>query len=127
MKQWGSNYFIQHPLYPLEKITSAFVLDCVGLGKNKFWLFGAKHFNAAYEELEKNLKPEFLKDIIPRKESGSDQYFFQEKEITSFFAHNISQKSWNHTPEDDPEVLNPKILKKIADFIYEAAVYFANR
>jgi hypothetical protein len=123
----GSKYFLDHPPVPLGKIASAFVLDCVGLGKGQFWLFGAGHFVKAYEEIKKNIDPTLFDGFQPREEGGSDQYFFQQKEVPSFFAHNIRESSREHTPQDDIELLNPNALKKAAQLIYEAALYMANK
>lgn len=124
---YGSKYFIENPLVPLDKITSAFILDCVGLGEGEFWLFGAGHFTPVFDEIKTNIPVNLLEGFHPRKEAGSDQYFFQQKEIPSFFAHNIREISFGHTPEDDVEALNPNTLRKCALLIYEASIFSANR
>jgi len=124
---WGSKHFIDHPPVPLGKIASLFVLDCVGLGKGEFWLFGAGHFVKVYEEIKNHIDPALLEGFQPREEAGSDQYYFQQKEVPSFFAHNIRESSNEHTPQDDVESLNPTALKKAARLVYEAALYMANK
>jgi hypothetical protein len=124
---YGSKHFVEYPVVPLEKIASVFVLDCVGLGEGKFWLFGAKHFSNLFLQIKKNIPSNLLIGIHPREEAGSDQYFFQQKEVPSFFAHNICDKSFNHTPYDNTEILNPEALKKVAELIYESALYVANK
>lgn len=104
---YGSQYFIENPVVPHEQIAAVFVLDCVGLGAGEFWLFGAGHFTEKFEEIKNNLDPNLLEGFHPRKEAGSDQYFFQQKEIPSFFVHNIHKTPFGHTPQDDVSNLNP--------------------
>jgi hypothetical protein len=122
---YGSQYFVNNSTVPLGKIASAFIMDCVGLGEGKFWLFGAGHFSKPYEDIKAHLDRTLWEPFQPRAEAGSDQYYFQQKEVVSFFTHNIRGDSFEHTPQDDVETLNAAALKKVALFVYEAALYVA--
>lgn len=124
---YGSQYFIENPVVLNEKIAATFVLDCVGLGDGEFWIFGAGHFADKFEEIKKNIDPILLEGFQPREEAGSDQYYFQQKEITSFFVHNIHKTPFGHTPYDDVTNLNPHALEKAARLIYHSALFAASK
>ncbi len=123
---WGSQYFLANSMFPLDRIKSVFVLDVVGRGDGEFYLFGAGHFTDQYEALKKKIDPGLLDGFKPREDAGSDQYYFQQKEIPSYFAHNIREDSISHTPEDDTDVLDPKVLEKVGRLFYHAALAAAN-
>lgn len=124
---FGSQYFIEHPVVSIDKIASAFVLDCVGLGKGEFWLFGADHFVKEFADIKDNINPSLLQGFHPRKEAGSDQYYFQQKEIPSFFVHNIHKTPVGHTPQDVVTNLNAPSLDKAARLVYHAALFTASK
>jgi len=122
---YGSKYFLDHPPLALEKIVSAFILDCVGHGEGKFWLFGAEHFSEAFKRLREHVDADLISEFRPRAEGGSDQYFFQEKGVISFFVHNVQETALGHTPQDDLAHLNVVSLGRAARFVYAAASFTA--
>jgi hypothetical protein len=123
---WGSRHFITYPLIPLDRIQSVFVLDVVGRGDGEFYLFGAGHFTDQFEAIKKEIDPDLLIGFKAREDAGSDQYYFQQKEIPSYFAHNIREDSISHTPEDRTDALDPKVLEKVGRLFYHAALAAAD-
>ena len=79
-----------------------------------------------FDKLASMIDPRLLEGFTPRKEGGSDQYFFQEKEIPSYFAHNIRKNIISHTPEDDAAAMNPEALEKVGRLFYHLASAAAN-
>jgi hypothetical protein len=73
------------------------------------------------------MDPKLLQGFHPRKEAGSDQYYFQRKEIPSFFVHNIHKTPVGHTPQDVVSNLNPQALDKAACLIYHTALFTASQ
>ena len=122
----GSQYYVNHPMYPLEDIQFLLNLDILGTGDDGVQVVnGSKHQNLFDNLVALNEKDHLLKQVKIRGEAcNSDHCFFSEKGVPSFFMytlggiahyHNIYDKSATLplTEYDDLFVLLKKFIKEI--------------
>lgn len=103
----GSNYYVAHPLYPLEETVAMVNFDMVGrLRENKLSVYGtgtASEFGPLLDRLPN--PSEIVLDRIEGVMPNSDHYGFHLKKIPSIhFFTGLSDEY--HTPEDDVELIN---------------------
>jgi len=117
---FGSQYFVDNPIFPLDKNAFNFCVDNVGWGDGQFWLFSANNFPEEFEVVKAGVDRDLLKHFIPKGLGGSDSYFFQAKGIPVLFAHTTQSQMYNHRPLDRAELINPLALRNVAKFMYQA-------
>lgn len=104
----GSEYYAEHPLFPLESIKFLLNLDMVGTGSEGIRVVNGNALKQAFEKLEGiNRSDSLLKAVGPRGESAnSDHYWFYKKGVPSFFIYTTGPE-WReyHTPADRPQGL----------------------
>lgn len=103
----GSNYYVAHPLFPLEETVAMINFDMVGrLRENKLSVYGlgtAEEFPALLDRLPN--PSEIVYDRIEGVMPNSDHYGFHLKKIPAIhFFTGLSEEY--HTPEDDIELIN---------------------
>jgi aminopeptidase YwaD len=102
----GSNYFIEHPLLPLEKIQMLINLDMVGSGSEGITVVNGDLFPDVMESFERiNAANNYLPEIKMRGEScSSDHCPFYQKGVKSVFIYTRGPEHMAyHTPEDNSE------------------------
>ncbi len=101
---FGSTWFTDHPLFPLEKIKFVINLDMVGTGEK-----GAAIVNGDIPEYQKiketfqaiNLQKEYFSDLKIRGESkNSDHYPFHAKGVKAVFFYTMGANTYYHSPSD---------------------------
>jgi microsomal dipeptidase-like Zn-dependent dipeptidase len=117
---WGSRYFVDHPIFPLDKNAFNFCVDNVGWGDGEFFLFSANNFPEEFAIVKEAVDRDLMKSFVPRGLGGSDSYIFQARGIPALFAHTTQSQSYNHRPMDTPELINPLALKNVTKFMYQA-------
>ncbi|MCA9040485.1 MAG: M20/M25/M40 family metallo-hydrolase [Planctomycetaceae bacterium] len=113
----GSDYYVEHPLYPLEKTVAMLNFDMVGnLQEDQLTVYGtgtAKEFDALVESANESTKLKLNK--IEGVMGASDHYSFFRHDIPCFhFFSGFTQEY--HTPSDDFETLNIAGMEKIIQF-----------
>ncbi|MBA3315323.1 MAG: M28 family peptidase [Planctomycetota bacterium] len=113
----GSNYYVEHPVVPLDKTIAMLNFDMVGrLGDNPLTVYGvgsATEFDEliakASEDREYEVKP------VDGVMGASDHYGFFLKRVPVFhFFTGLTEQY--HTPSDDVETLNLPGIVNAVDF-----------
>ncbi len=99
----GSNYYAEHPLFPLAQIKFLINLDMIGSGSEGIGVVNGQHLKKAGLLLQQlNDKGKYLSEVALRGESkNSDHFPFYNKGVSCFFIYTMG-KEWPyyHTPED---------------------------
>jgi len=119
---YGSKNFITNPYLDLKNIIGYFNLDMVGQGDGKVNLMGTYYSEKIFEILNRDLKPEIKRLIIPKRggPGGSDQTYFLLYGIPSFFIYTKGYHYNYHTIWDLPENINVNALRNTALVLYES-------
>jgi hypothetical protein len=143
---WGSAYYANHPVYPLEKTTADLNIDMVGrIGSeydkdkdsaNYIYVIGddklssdlapiADLVNNANSKLKLDRKYNDPKDPN-RFYYRSDHYNFAEKGVPIIFYFNGVHKDY-HRPTDTPDKINYPLMAKRGQLVFHTAWEMANR
>ncbi len=99
----GSNYYVEHPLFPLSQIKFLINLDMVGSGSKGIGLVNGQHIKRASQLIQQlNEKGKYLPEVALRGESkNSDHFPFYNKGVSCFFIYTMGEEwPYYHTPED---------------------------
>ena len=130
----GSRYYVDHPLYPLEKTVVYFNIDMVGTGDSDLLVGGMWEYGRFYDLLRAGLDPETVKKLKPRVNyRGSDHSAFWAKGITALSLRTgeiLTEKLDDehpeyHTPGDRPELIDPDLLRLAAQYHIDAIRHLA--
>jgi hypothetical protein len=142
---WGSEYYGDHPLFPLEKTTADLNIDMIGRSDpkrtkgdslNYVYVVGddklssdlrviSEAANNRYTRLELDYKyndPEDTEFIYYR----SDHYNFAKNGVPVIFYFNGTHADY-HRPTDTPDKINYPLLAKRAQLVFYTAWEMANR
>jgi len=142
---WGSAYYGDHPVFPLEKTTADLNIDMVGRvdpkrkvgdSMNYVYVVGddklstdlrpiSESVNKKYTKLELDYKYNDPKDT-ERIYFRSDHYNFAKKGVPIIFYFNGTHNDY-HRPTDTPEKINYDLMAKRARFVFYTAWEMANR
>ena len=142
---WGSAYYTDHPVFPLEKTTVDLNIDMIGridpkrlLGDstNYVYVVGddklssdlrpiSEAMNKKYSKLELDYKYNDPKDT-ERIYFRSDHYNFAKNGVPIIFYFNGTHRDY-HRPTDTPDKINYNLLEKRARFVFYTAWEMANR
>lgn len=103
----GSQYFVNHPLFPLEKIRFLLNIDLAGTGADGITAVNGAVFTEEFELLKAiNTKESLLKQVLPRdKAPNSDHYWFSENGVRAMFIYQMGEYGHYHDPGDRAEIL----------------------
>ena len=120
----GSEYYTEHPLFPLKKIKFMLNLDMVGTGSDGIKVVNGSIFKPEFEKLKAlNEKGGYLKAISERGEAAnSDHYFFYKHGVKSFFIYTLGgEYKEYHTVGDKaaglPLTKYSELFKLVCDFV----------
>jgi hypothetical protein len=142
---WGSEYYSDHPSYPLENTTVDLNIDMIGRidpnrkhgdSTNYVYVVGddklsselkpiSEAQNKKYTKLELDYKfndPQDTEGIYYR----SDHYNFARKGVPIIFYFDGLHKDY-HRPSDTPDKINYDLLEKRAKLVFYTAWVMANR
>lgn len=142
---WGSEYYSDHPVYPLEKTTVDLNIDMIGRtdpkrkvgdSSNYVYVVGddklssdlrpiSVAMNKKYTKLELDYKYNAPKDP-ERIYYRSDHYNFARKGVPIIFYFNGTHKDY-HQPSDTPDKIDYKQMAKRAQLVFYTAWEMANR
>ncbi len=124
----GSAYYVNHPLFPLDKTVAMFNLDMIGrLRENKLTVFGAGTAPRWKPLLEKLAEQGGLK--LVEKDSGfgpSDQSSFYSKKVPVLHFFTGLHRDY-HRPSDDWDKINVEGLLRVVDLVEQMVVATAER
>lgn len=104
----GSQYYTEHPLFPLTSIEFLFNLDIMGSGEEGATVVNATLFPEQFEILKSiNEKQQYLPKIASRgAAANSDHYFFTQKGVPAFFMYTMGPNKHYHDVYDTYEELS---------------------
>lgn len=94
----GSNYYTEHPIFPMESIDFLFNLDIMGSGEDGATVVNATLFPEQFTALTTiNTEKQYLAKIGARGEAAnSDHYFFTKKGVPAFFMYTMGPNKHYH-------------------------------
>jgi aminopeptidase YwaD len=94
----GSHEYVQHPVFPLDRISFLFNIDIMGSGEEGATVVNATKFPAQFDLLKKiNDNGKYLVKIAPRGEAAnSDHYFFTKAGVPAFFLYTMGPNKHYH-------------------------------
>lgn len=142
---WGSEYYSDHPLFPLNKTTVDLNIDMIGRidpkrkegdSTNYVYVVGddklssdlrpiSESMNKKYTKLELDYKYNAPKDP-ERIYYRSDHYNFARKGVPIIFYFNGTHNDY-HRPTDTPDKINYSLMAKRAQLVFYTAWEMANR
>ncbi len=104
---FGSYYYTQNPLFPLNKIALLLNLDLMGTGDKGLTAVNATEFPDEFQDLQLvNMEGDFLPTIAARgKAKNSDHYYFTENGVKSFFFYLMGDYHFYHDVDDKPDAV----------------------
>ncbi len=143
---WGSGYYADHPVYPLDKTTVDLNIDMIGRidatrkqgdSTNYVYVVGddklssdlkpiSETMNKKYTNLELDYKFNDAKDPN-RIYFRSDHYNFAQKGVPIIFYYDGMLGADYHKPTDTPDKINYQLLAKRAQLVFYTAWEMANR
>lgn len=144
---WGSEYYANHPIFPLDKTTVDLNIDMIGRVGTEYQKGNKDSLNYVYiigdDKLSSDLTPiteqvnnKNLKLKLDRKYNDpkdpnrfyyrSDHYNFAEKGVPIIFYFNGVHQDY-HQPTDTPDKINYPLMEKRAQLVFYTAWEMANR
>ncbi|HYV93205.1 MAG TPA: M28 family peptidase [Chitinophagales bacterium] len=118
----GSMYFVNNPLFALDKIKFLVNLDIVGTGDEGIKVVNATEFPKQFDQLVKlNDEHHYVKQVAPRgKAANSDHYPFYMNQVPCFFIYTMGGIAAYHDIYDRAETLPltkyDELFKLLIDF-----------
>ncbi len=105
---YGSKYYVDHPLFPLQNIQFLFNLDIMGSGEEGVTIVNGSVFQEKFDLLTSiNSVQQFVSQVkIRGKAANSDHYFFSEAGVPAFFMYTMGPNKHYHDVGDSYENLS---------------------
>lgn len=143
---WGSEYYTDHPMYPLDKTTVDLNIDMIGRidtermkddTLNYIYVVGHDKISSDLPIINEGANDRYTKLVFDYKFDDpkdpyriyfrSDHYNFARKGVPVLFFYDGMLKSDYHKPTDDIEKINFPLMEKRAKMIFYTAWEMANR
>lgn len=147
---WGSRYFVDHPVIPLDRIVAHLNLDMVGrsrkpgdaqpggeqlTGPDEIYVIGSKMMSTHLGELSERVNQSFLQLAFNYKYDDpldpnrfffrSDHYHYARKGIPIIFYFNGVHEDY-HKPSDHIDKIDFQKMEKVARTVFATAWELAN-
>jgi hypothetical protein len=143
---WGSRYYTEHPIFPLEKTTVDLNIDMIGRIGNEYqkdkdstnyvYVIGDDKLSTELTPITDQVNAQYGGLKLDRKYNDpndpnrfyyrSDHYNFAEKGVPVIFYFNGVHADY-HKPTDTPDKINYSLMEKRGRFIFHTAWEMANR
>ena len=128
---YGSKFYLEHPVFPLEKTLCFINMDGVGCGDKLRALAGENFpflwnfFKKANEKyIHRIIKAPYFANITrPRLDAAR----FMWKGIPTLSFSAFGARSYYHITKDTPETITPEILEDLAQLVFLSAMDIANQ
>jgi len=116
----GSHYYVENPLFPLEKIKIVLNLDMMAAGAEGVTVFNGSTYPREFARLDSINKADNLGIDLKSKgiSRGSDHYSFHEKKVKALFINTGDKKLGYHVPSDSFETLPFTVYENLYKLIY---------
>jgi len=127
----GSEYYVEHPVVPLEKTVAFVNMDGVGCG-DKLSALAAENYPEFWKYIDKAnqkyihrvVNPRYFANIArPRLDAA--RFMWKDVPTISFSAY--GSRSYYHITKDDVDTITPEILEDLAQLIFIATLDMANQ
>ena len=143
---WGSRYYSENPVYPLDKTTVNLNIDMIGrIGTeylkdkdsvNYIYIIGDDKISSDLTPIADKVNTTYTKMKLDRKYNDpndpnrfyfrSDHYSFAQKGVPIIFYFNGVHADY-HKPTDTPDKINYPLMAKRAQMVFYTAMEMANR
>ncbi|MBC7948435.1 MAG: M28 family peptidase [Chitinophagaceae bacterium] len=143
---WGSEYYANHPVFPIEKTSVDLNIDMIGRtgteylkdkdSTNYLYVIGDDKLSSELAPITDMVNAKYSKLKLDRKYNDpndpnrfyfrSDHYNFAEKGIPVIFYFNGTHADYHRTT-DTPDKINYKLMAKRAQLVFYTAWEMANR
>jgi hypothetical protein len=143
---WGSAYYANHPVYPLEKTTVNLNIDMIGRigndymkdkdSSNYVYIIGDNKLSSDLTPITEAVNGTYTKLKLDRKYNDpndpnrfyyrSDHYNFAQKGVPIIFYFNGVHPDY-HRPTDTPDKIKYDLMEKRARLVFFTAMDMANR
>lgn len=143
---WGSEYYANHPVFPLDKTTVDLNIDMIGRVGEEYlkdkdstsyvYVIGDDKLSTDLTPITDDINKKYTKMKLDRKYNDpndknrfyyrSDHYNFAEKGIPVIFYFNGVHADY-HKPTDTPDKINYPLMAKRGQLVFYTAWEMANR
>jgi Zn-dependent M28 family amino/carboxypeptidase len=143
---WGSRYYSEHPVYPLDKTTVDLNIDMIGRigteylkdkdSTNYVYIIGDDKLSTDLAPITDMVNGTYMNMKLDRKYNDpkdpnrfyfrSDHYNFAEKGVPIIFYFNGTHADY-HRPTDTPDKINYPMMAKRTQLVFYTAWEMANR
>jgi len=123
---YGSSWYVNHPLLPLEKTIAMLNLDMISRNSpDTLELIGAKQCSGLKNLITKENKPTGFILLSKKMSGGSDHWNFYQKNIPSIFFFSGLHKDYHQT-SDNPDKINALKAARVAQLVFHTAWELSN-
>ena len=124
----GSRYYVEHPLFPLDKTVLYLNIDMVGTGDSDLYVGGMFEYGGLFEIVKAALDEPTRAKLRPRLNyRGSDHSTFWDKGVASISLRtgNVLTNALDdehpeyHRPGDMPSIIDPELLRLASQYHYD--------
>jgi len=142
---WGSQYYSEHPLFPLNKTSVDLNIDMIGRidpkrkqgdSTNYVFVVGDDKLSSDLRPISEAMNKKYTKMELDYKYNApndperiyyrSDHYNFARKGVPIIFYFNGTHNDY-HRPTDTPDKINYNLMAKRAQLVFYTAWEMANR
>lgn len=142
---WGSEYYTDHPIYPLDKTTVNLNIDMIGRSDpdrkpdtlNYVYVVGDDKLSTDLKKISEAQNSKFTKLQLDYKYNDpndkeriyyrSDHYNFARKGVPIIFYYDGMLRPDYHRPSDTPDKINYDLMQKRAQLVFYTGWEMANR
>ena len=143
---WGSQYYTEHPVFPLEKTTVDLNIDMIGRTDssrhygdtlNYVYVVGDDKLSSDLKPISEGINKKYIKMELDYKFNDpndrnriyfrSDHYNFANKGVPIIFYYDGMLGADYHRPTDTPDKINYSLYAKRAQLVFYTAWEMANR
>lgn len=139
---WGSEWYSEHPIFPLENTITNLNIDMIGRGddnrpgdNNFVYIIGSNMLSDDLDKIGKKANTDYVNIVLDEKYNNrtdpnrfyyrSDHYNFAKHDIPVIFYFNGVHKDY-HQPGDEVSKIDFPMLAKRAQLVYYTAWELAN-
>ncbi len=143
---WGSEYYTNHPVFPLDKTTVDLNIDMIGRSDssrkigdstNYVYVVGDDKLSTDLKKISEDVNKRYVKMELDYKFNDpndrnriyfrSDHYNFAQKGVPIIFYYDGMLGADYHKPTDTPDKINYELYKKRTQLVFYTAWEMANR
>jgi len=123
----GSEYYLEHPLYPLEKTAAYINLDMEGHGNGRVLFEGAYFAPELWDSVQRGIPRDVAAYFVPVRggSGGSDHYPFMTGGVPTAFIDTDGYHFKTNRVGDVPALIQPDVLKNAGEAVTQTVEILA--